>query len=880
VTVAALIDRLARERPSATFLIDPEAGRETTFADLRVQTAAIAARLRQLGLQQGDRVCVMMDNGRAAVASQLGVMSGGFVAVLLDPGAGPAQLADIAGHCDARAILVGDEHHAQLETVAAELGQRIACVHVDAGLLAAAAFDPGTRTSDLLRPDDDAVLMYTSGSTGRPKGVLLSHANLVARLVASARAHELTPDDRLLCVLPLYHMSALVIMLGVLHSGGSIVLPPRFSVSRYWNWASNYRCTWLGMVPTIVTQLLHWGETHPGPPPETVRHVRFARSSSAPLNEVDHRAFERRFEILLVQGMGMTEAGGVFLNPPHREERKVGSLGRAYGIEVKVADADGHELGCGQIGELLVRGAGVMRGYYKDREATASTIDASGWLRSGDLVYRDEDGFFFHAGRVKELIIKAGTNVAPREVDEALASHPDVAQAAAVGIPDPTLGEDIAAFVVLRHGARGDERVLLDHCAARLGEFKTPSWIRFVDALPKGPTGKVQRAQLAQRLAATSGFGDGSHSRRAVEPFELVAPRTTLERTVAAVWTEVLGTEPASREDNFFDLGGTSLLAMRVTARLRRALGVHLSLGSLLAAPTIAAQAALIAEWEERRAADALAVDRVRDEDTAWATLLAPIDEGHVGVPLFCVYDIARFRKLAELLGPQQPVYGVAIAAAINAIDDAQPSSRFASLSIERLAHACVSEIRRIQPHGPYRIAGFSFGGRVALEVAQQLRAAGAHVQYLIALDTFMPGAFPRRPLRWLALHIGGLLRGGPRYLARAARGRRGQPDDAVLAPDAPDASSLARREARFRRQLGTRYRPRPLVSDIIVFRATQNEVAPQRRVDPQLGWSRIARGQLVVCDVPASHLEILDDRNSQIVAAALRPHLTRDTRP
>ena len=865
-TLDALIDRVARQHPQAPYLIDPETVRTMTYGELGESVAATSARLRQLNLSRGDRVCVAMHNGLPAVVGLLGAMSGGFVPVPVDPSSAPAQLEYILRHCEARAILIADERSIAIESITA------ACdLHIERVVLSIDA--PSSREreqrSSLLpsgaAPDDDALLMYTSGSTGRPKGVLVSHGALVARVANSAAAHELATGDRLLCVLPLYHMSALNIVLAVLSSGGSMVMPSRFSVARYWDWVVSYRCTWLGVVPTIVAQLLRWSETHPAPARDALRGVRFARCSSAPLSSSAHRAFEERFGIVLVQGLGMTEAGSIFLNPPHRAQRKIGSLGRPCGVEVRVVGADGRELASGQIGELLVRGRSLMRGYYKDAEATATAIDAAGWLHTGDLGYRDADGYFFHAGRAKELIIKAGTNVAPREVDEALASHPDVAQAAAVGVQDPLLGEDIGAFVLLREGAHCSERALLDHCAARVGEFKTPSWITFVDALPTGPTGKVQRAQLAARAAAMTGAPDiDPQTPNASTEHGRVAPSTEVERVIAGVWTSVLERERIGVYDNFFELGGTSLTALCITALLRQSLGVHISLAALLDAPTIAAQAAVVVARRRAGAGGSVpaADGAAGDAGVTTATLLAPVAEHATRVPLFCVHDIGRFRQLAQSLGSHQPVYGVTVGPVIAAIASGQPTSTFSSYSIEDLARVCVPQIRRVQPVGPYRIAGFSFGGRIALEVAQQLRAGGEVVELLVILDTFMPGTFQPRPLQRLSLHLGKLLR--VRSISRPA------PDDA----DA--TAAMDHRYAEFRHQLRSRYQPQQFPGKVVLFRATaRDDVAPRYRIDPRLGWGHIASGELCLHDVPGAHLEMLGERGTPIVAEALRRYLT-----
>jgi long-chain acyl-CoA synthetase len=873
-SVGALIERLARQSPNAPFVIDPETGETITFVELRNRVVTLAAHLQRLGLMRGDRVCVAMDNGVAAVVSHLGAMSGGFVAVPIDPGGGALQLGRIVRHCEPRAVLVADDRRTQIESIATEIDPRI--VHVDVGASASAAEAAEMSPED--RPDDDALLMYTSGSTGRPKGVLLSHADVMSRAADFAAIHELGAADRLLCVLPLYHMNAQNMMLGVLYSGSSMVVPRRFSVARYWEWVVRYRCTWMSMAPTIVTQLLRWHETHGGPPAGDLRHVRFARCSSAPLSDSAHGSFEERFGIVLVQGMGMTEAGSIFLNPPHREQRKIGSLGCARNLEVKVVGVDGQGLGSGHVGELMVRGPGVMRGYYKDPEATASAFDATGWLRTGDLGYRDFAGYFFHAGRVKELIIKGGTNVAPAEIDEALASHPDVARAAAVGVPDPHLGEDIGAFVVLRDGARCNEQGLLDHCAAQVGEFKTPSWIKFVDSLPTGPTGKVQRVQLAKSAASRLGADSDERSESAAHESGFIPPQTTVERAIAAAWTEILGCQSPSIHDDFFALGGTSLFALRVTARLRQALGVQLSLGAILGAPTIAAQAKIVSE-RQRGVTAGDATGGAGDAEGALAIRLPSVGEGRDGVPLFCLYDYARFTRLAPLLGAQHPVYGVSIGPVIAAVGGNQPISTFSTYSIEELARVCVREIRRVQPNGPYQLAGFSFAGRLAFEVAQQLQVVGEEVHLLAIFDTFMPGALRRRPLRWVARHLLAALRRGPRYIGTMARRRwaryRGRLDETTLMSDEADARAvMGYRESAFRRSLGTRYRPRPYSGHVVLFRAAVNQIASHYQIDPQLGWQHIARGKLSVHDVPSDHLGILDERCAPIVADALRRYL------
>jgi acyl-CoA synthetase (AMP-forming)/AMP-acid ligase II len=336
--------------------------------------------------------------------------------------------------------------------------------------------------------------MYTSGTTGTPKGVMLSQHNLVANALAVSREHQLGPEDRVLAVLPLYHINAFTVtMLAPLAHGGSLAMAPRFSSRLFWEQAAQTQCSWINLVPTMISYLLE-GES---PPKAQTRSIRFCRSASAALAPEHHRAFEDMFGISIVETMGLTEtAAPSFSNPLDPEQQKIGSVGRASGCEAKVVDAALNEVPDGVTGELVIRGPNVMRGYYKNEEATRASFTAEDWLRTGDLGHRDADGFFFVTGRIKELIIKGGENIAPREIDEALLQHPAVREAAALGVPDRHYGQEIGVCIVLRENTVCTEGELREFCQRTLGRYKTPGHYRFVDDLPKGPSGKVQRLKL------------------------------------------------------------------------------------------------------------------------------------------------------------------------------------------------------------------------------------------------------------------------------------------------------------------------------------------------------------------------------------------------
>jgi long-chain acyl-CoA synthetase len=493
--VRALLERQAALRPLQTCFIAPESGCRLDFAELLQQARGLAHLIAERGLPAGSHIAWLLPNGPQVFTLFIGCMAAGHVATPLSLLAQPEQLAYLLEHSDCHLLFVAEEDRARVEEALRLLGREIPVVVVDAerAALANPAFDDWP--SPPPEADAPALLMYTSGTTGRPKGVLLSHGNITAGAAFVSAAHRLTAADRVLAVLPMYHINAqIVTALSILHHGGSLVMPQRFSVGSFWRLAAEYHCTWLNVVPTMLAYLL---ETAP-PQGLDLSALRFCRSASAPLPPEHHRAFEEHFGIGIIETMGLTEtAAPVFTNPLDPARRKIGSPGQAFGNAARVVDALGGEvLDDGQAGEIQIRGPNVMAGYYKASEESAKALTGDGWLRTGDLGYRDADGFYFITGRLKELIIKGGENIAPREIDEVLLAHPAVLEAACAGMPDPFYGQEILAGIVLRPGAAASADELSAHCRARLGPYKTPRQFRFLDELPKGPSGKVQRLKL------------------------------------------------------------------------------------------------------------------------------------------------------------------------------------------------------------------------------------------------------------------------------------------------------------------------------------------------------------------------------------------------
>ncbi|MCL6285887.1 AMP-binding protein [Ruegeria sp. 2012CJ41-6] len=464
----------------------PDGAPDLSWVELRDAARRIACMLTGLGVAKGESIAILYPNCREALEVVFGVLYGGFRATMINLVAGDSAVAYALEHSDAR---YGFVHPDQTD-----LFDRNANREAITPLQVAQAEGA---TGDLhdLSPEDHALLMYTSGTTGRPKGVVHTHSSLLAGGWTTAVAHELTADDRGFCVLPIYHINGLcVTVMGTLVSGGSLAMCERFSASRFWDNLGRAQATWFSVVPTIISHLLH---SDLNPDEEACKRVRFGRSASSALAPDVQRAFEKRFAVPIIETMGLTEtAAQILSNPLPPGVRKIGSPGIAYGNEAAIFDADLQPAARETEGELVIRGPNVMLEYLKDSDATAGTFTPDGWLRTGDLGRMDADGYVYVTGRLKELIIKGGENIAPREIDEALYSHPDVVEAAAFARPCKSYGETVAAAVRLRDGSDLTAQALLEICQSRLGKFKSPDEIHLLGDLPKGPSGKIQRNRI------------------------------------------------------------------------------------------------------------------------------------------------------------------------------------------------------------------------------------------------------------------------------------------------------------------------------------------------------------------------------------------------
>jgi amino acid adenylation domain-containing protein len=585
-SIPALLRRWADRAPEAQAVLGVDCP-AVDYRGLWSRVERTVGQLHSLGIGRGDRVAMVLPNGPELAMCCFAVACAASSAPL-NPAYSEAEFEFFLGDLKPKAIIVADESAATV--VARRMG--IAIVRLLRGA-------PGTYElegagddrprGELAQPDDVALLLHTSGSTSRPKLVPLTQANLCASAMNIARALDLSPADLCLNVMPLFHIHGLIgAVLSSLTAGASVACSPGFLATQFFEWIDHFEPTWYTAVPTMHQAILSRTEQHA----DTIARarLRFIRSASSALPPQTMAEMERVFGVPMLEAYGMTEASHqMAINPLPPAARKPGSVGKGAGVEIAILDDPGAEVAQGDVGEIAIRGPNVTHGYADNPEANAVSFTAAGWFRTGDRGRLDEDGYLFLTGRSKEIINRGGEKISPREVDEVLADHPAVAAALAFAVPDARLGEDIAAAIVLRAEMSAGADEIREYAAQRLADFKVPRHIVFLDELPKGPTGKPQRIGLAAKLGVTElGVADApSHQ-------TYLAPRTPAEQALAAIWKTVLGVSRVGVRDDFFALGGDSILATQILSRIRDEFDVQVPMHRLFASPTVEALAVFV----------------------------------------------------------------------------------------------------------------------------------------------------------------------------------------------------------------------------------------------------------------------------------------------
>ena len=577
------------------------------YGQLLSQIDDVGSALRSWGIKRQDRVALVLPNGPWMATAFLGIAAHAECAPL-NPAYTRDELEFFLEDLAAKAVLVPAGLDLSAREVAISLGLRV--IEVEASAIQAGVFtlcnapeDGGDGLEDEGDGEDIAMVLHTSGTTSRPKQVPLSHRNLCESAANIAEVLMLTENDKCLNVMPLFHIHGLVgCLLSSLQAGASVICSEGFESSRFVSLMSKFAPTWFSAVPTIHQSVLAAAKETPAM--ASGGHLRMIRSSSAALPPSVMACLEEVFGVPVIESYGMTEAAHQMAsNPLPPAGRKAGSVGLPAGPEMAIMGEGDKLLLEGETGEIVIRGSNITAGYVNNDEANESAF-TDGWFRTGDLGRQDSDGYFFLTGRTKEMVNRGGENISPREIDEVLLEHSAVAQAVAFAVPHSTLGEDLAVAVVREAGSFVTEQDLREFAFERLSAFKVPSQIIFVDEIPKGPTGKVQRIGLGEKLS--------THLQA-----EHVEPEGPIESELATLWCWVLDRSDIGRNSNFFACGGDSLMATRLVSRLRSQLGVELGIAAIFRQPVLHAQASLI------RAA---MLERERNKDDGMTELLDELD--------------------------------------------------------------------------------------------------------------------------------------------------------------------------------------------------------------------------------------------------------------
>ena len=863
-SIARMLRDQANERPSDSAILAP--GRAPlSYADLWRQVTRTVGALRRLGIGSDDRVSLVLPDGPELAVALLSVCAGASAAPI-NPKLGSTELAVCFAGLGVRAVIVPANTDSPARDVARARGIPVAELVPDhdapAGVFSLAGLDGAPADGDQLvaldRPDRTALVLQTSGTTDCPKTFAITQAWLwQIRLEQTS----LTSTDRGLNLLPLFHLAGIGTALLSLQTGGSVICTSGLALPDFFDWLESLRPTWYIGTPTIHAAIAASARGLPRPPRSSLRLI---RSISAPLSVELWSELERAFEAPVFETYGTTETGVIAITPRPPLRPKPGSVGIALASVVAILSEAGERLPAGAVGEIAVVARRALHPEGVEPDLNAFVGD---WFRTGDLGCIDDEGYLFITGRIKELINRGGEKVSPGEVEAALLRHPDVSEAVAFAVPHPRLGENVAAAVVLREGASTTSRALGKFAARHLAYHKVPQQILVLPEIPRGPTGKYQRTSLARTLGLTEDAG------RALARGEVIAPRDALESRLVAIWERLLNVRPIGVTDDFFALGGDSLLAVQLLAEFEREFGTRYPDALLYRASTVEQLAALMREYDAS----------VRRERVS----IVPLKRGGSMPPLFICLHVGKigataYRHLARQLDDEQPLIGVQS----RGLDyRGIPQRRLTGIAADYVA-AITAE----QPVGPYYLAGHSAAGVIAYEVAQQLIARGQAVAFLGLIDSLCPP--PPKTWRERLRGIVAPARKGPRPSAGArlvtlARSlvTRFEPHARALAAQlfgwaAPSLRRRSRREPIWITVAAAaacaNYRPRPYRGRLTLFRATESiaKSGPNDSPNSPFGWHRYAGDGIDEFRVTGHHSSILKGGGPGSLASALESSL------
>jgi acyl-CoA synthetase (AMP-forming)/AMP-acid ligase II/thioesterase domain-containing protein/acyl carrier protein len=828
-TVDELLTRTVERHPDRPAVVRTSGEVICSYELLLDRTATVSDALRQLGVGSQDVVVVAVPRSAEMLIAMLGVMRTAVCAPM-NPAYRQGEIEELIDelHPVAAIVLDGEEGPTgqvasarQIPLLRLTLGGNV--VDLDSGGAvdtdrAGNAAGPASRS--VPQPTDIAMVLHTAGTTARPKQVPLTHANLVTAANNVVDSLGLVPDDRCLNVMPLFHSHGLLgAAMSSLAAGSSVVCADTMDPRRFLGWATETRSNWYTAAATIHQLVLDAPGDWPG--------LRLMRSASAPLAPQIAKALEDRFGAPMIEVYGMTEAYQIAANPLPPGERRLGTVGVATGTELAVADASGNHLPPGEEGEVVVRGPAVFAGYSAPPDANDEAFFGD-WFRTGDLGRLSADGYLTITGRRKEQINRGGEKVAPREVDEALLAHPDIVAAMSFAIPDPLLGEEVGAAIVVRDGATVDARNVRAFLNGRVAPFKVPRRVLVVDQLPKSSTGKLQRVGFAAAHEAEIAALSVRHAAVVDEHAPTVV-------RLSAIWQELLEIDvPPGATDHFFELGGTSLLTMELVERIELAFGVDLPVIDVLEVPTLEEMA-----------------DRIDNDAPSASGLLHRYRHGTSG------------SHLVLIPGQQGMAVGLnRIADAVTADVDIwlfdYPGHRAGEApanSIEELATALVTALDTEGIAGVLAFYGNSLGSWVAFEAARTLESIGRTPLVVGIGDLYSPifntrNSDVRPPVRQL---IASRLR----QIRRAVERRFASVEKHEVSVAEARRRAVAGRSALSLKE----YQAHPYGGDLLVFSADER----RPKFGPLLGWDRHVTGTIEAQSLSGAHSTLHIERAGEI---------------
>ncbi len=474
---------------------------EYSYGEFAKKVNRLAHGLKELGIGRGDFVHVLLENSPETLISYFAIQHLGAVAGPINGWWKAEEVRYLLNDSKGKALIIGPQYLEILDAISAdcpdletviEVGGLSNKRHTSFELLLENS--PDNLLEMPMDDDDPCFIFYTSGTTGDPKGVLLSHANVLADLQGFQELINLPEGLRIMVFLPLFHVNAMLTSVSSFEMGHAIVLRKKFSAKEFWPTVEKYKVNFFSAVPAVYNILLK----DPDRNKFDVSSLMFGICGAAPMPVKTFNEFERVFKIPIIEGYGLTEVTCVSTLNPREGERKVGSIGLPLvGQEIKLVDKENREVPTGESGEIVIRGGAVMLGYHNRPDATAETIDSDGFLHTGDVGRKDEDGYIFIVDRIKEMVIRGGENIYPKEIDNTMTGHPKVQEVACVGVPDPDMGEEVKAFVIFKEGEDATEEEIREYCKEHLAGFKVPRYIEFLDVdFPRNPLGKILKKVL------------------------------------------------------------------------------------------------------------------------------------------------------------------------------------------------------------------------------------------------------------------------------------------------------------------------------------------------------------------------------------------------